>query len=127
MMVTSRRVTLRDFLIFQAKLALDGFKDMFVFGLSIGAVTLDFLAGRGRRPRLFYSVVRVSERFDSWLNLHGAIERLYESGSEDGLFGVSEAGADSLIGQIEQLVRGGDEPKPPRHVEDDDAEDDDPM
>jgi hypothetical protein len=110
-MVTSRRVTLRDFLIFQLKLALDGFKDMIVFGLSIGAVTLDFIAGRGQRPRLFYSVVRISERFDAWLNLHGAVERLYESESDDGLFGASEAGSDSLIGEIERLVRGGDEPK----------------
>jgi len=121
MMVTSRRVTLRDFLIFQAKLALDGFKDMFVFGLSIGAVILDFLAGRGRRPRLFYSVVQLSARFDAWLNLNGAIERRSESGSEDGLFGASEAGADQLIGEIERLVKGGDEPKPPRQVDDDDV------
>jgi hypothetical protein len=111
MMVTSRGVTLRDFLIFQLKLALDGFKDMFVFGLSIGAIVLDFIAGRGRRPRLFYSVVRISEQFDAWLNLHGVVKRLDESGSDDGFFGASEAGADSLIGKIEQIVRGGDEPK----------------
>lgn len=112
MMVESRRVTLRDFMIFQLKLALDGFKDMIVFGLSIGAIVLDFIAGRGRRPRLFYSVVRVSERWDAWLNLHGVIKRLETSDDGDGFFGASDAGADSLIGQIEQLVRGGDEAKP---------------
>ena len=120
MMVTSRRVTLRDFMIFQLKLSLDGFKDMVVFGLSIGAIVLDFIAGRGRRPRLFYSVVRISERFDKWLNLHAAVQRLYETESEDGLFGGSEAGSDTLIGQIEQLARGGDEPKR-RPPEDDEA------
>ena len=119
MLVTSRGVTLRDFLIFQLKLTLDGFKDMVVFGLSIGAIVLDFIAGRGRRPRLFYSVVQVSERFDAWLNLHGAVQRLYETESEDGLFGVSEAGSDTLIGQIEQLVRGGDEPKQRSRTEED--------
>lgn len=111
MMVESRGVTLRDFVIFQIKLALDGFKDMVVFGLSIAAIVLDFLAGRGRRPRLFYSVVRVSEQFDAWLNLHGVARRLEESDGGDGFFGVSEAGSDSLVGQIEQLVRGGDEPR----------------
>jgi hypothetical protein len=118
MMVTSRGVTLRDFLIFQLKLALDGFKDMFVFGLSIGAIVLDLVAGRGRRPRLFYSVVRISEQFDAWLNLHGVAKRLDESGSDDGFFGASEAGADSLIGKIEEIVRGGDEPKQRRLPED---------
>ena len=111
MTVTSRKVTLRDFAIFQLKLALDGFKDMVVFSVSIVAVVLDFIAGRGERPRLFYSVVRASERWDRWLNLHSVMERLDEGGSEDGFFGASEAGADSLVGQIEELVRGGDEPR----------------
>jgi hypothetical protein len=111
MTVTSRKVALRDFVIFQIKLALDGFKDMVVFGLSIGAIVLDFIAGQGKRPRLFYSVVRVSERWDMWLNLHAAARRLEETDAEDGFFGVSEAGSDTLIGQIEQLVRGGDQPK----------------
>ena len=112
-------MTLRDFLIFQVKLALDGFKDMVVFGLSIAAITLDFISGRGRRPRLFYSVVRVSERWDAWLNLHGVIQELDRSETDDGFFGASRAGSDSLIGQIEQLVRGGDAPKGASDLEDD--------
>jgi len=111
MTVTSRGVTMRDFLIFQVKLALDGLKDLVVFQVSIVAVVLDFIAGRGQRPRLFYSVVRASERFDAWLNLHGVMERLDQGDGADGLFGASAAGSDSLVGQIEQLVRGGDEPR----------------
>jgi len=109
MIVASREVTLRDFAVFQLKLLLDGTKDFFAFWLSIIAIVLDFVSGRGRRPRLFYSVMRASERFDRWINLHSAIERLDESGTEDGLFGAVEQGADSLIGQIERLARGGDE------------------
>jgi len=111
MMVTSRSVTLRDFAIFQMKLVLDGTKDFAAVWLSTGAILLDFIAGRGSRPRLFYSVVRASERFDKWLNLHSVVEKMDESGTDDGLFGASDAGDDSLIGQIEQLVRGGDEPR----------------
>ena len=110
MTVMSRNVTLRDFVIFQLKLALDGLKDLVVFNVSIVAIVVDFIAGRGRRPRLFYSVVRASERFDKWLNLHGVMERLDEGDTDDGFFGASEAGADSLIGQIEKLVRGVEEP-----------------
>ncbi len=113
MTMASRRVTLRDFAIFQVKLFLDGLKDFFAIWLSIGAIILDFIAGRGRRPRLFYSVVRASERFDKWINLHSVIERMDELETDDGLFGGSEAGDDSLIGQIERLARGGDEPLPP--------------
>ena len=109
MTTASRNVTIRDFLIFQLKLLIDGGKDGVVFVLSFGAIALDILAGKGRRPRLFYSLLRMSERFDQWINLHGAAERLDET--DDGLFGVSEAGSDSLLGQLEQMVRGGDEPR----------------
>ncbi len=110
MTVASRGVTLRDFLIFQLKLFLDGLKDFVAIWLSVGAIVLDFIAGRGKRPRLFYSVVRASERFDRWINLHSVIENIDAQESEDGFFGGSRAGDDTLIGKIEQIVRGGDEP-----------------
>lgn len=109
MTVTDRRVTVRDFVIFQIKLVLDGAKDFVAFWLSIGAIVLDFVAGRGRRPRLFYSVVRASERFDQWLNLHSVVRDMDASGTEDGLFGASRAGSDTFVGQVELFVRGGDE------------------
>ena len=121
LMVASRSVTLRDFLIFQLKLLLDGGKDVVAFWLSIGAITLDFIAGRGRRPRLFYSVVRASERFDKWINLHSVVERMDAGETDDGLFGASDAGDDTLIGQIEQLVRGGDAPRRPTKPPSEDA------
>lgn len=112
MIEATREVTVRDFFIFQLKLLLDGFKDIVTFWVSIGAISLDFLAGNGRRPRLFYSVLRSSERFDLWLNLNGAVARLEtDELSEDGLFGVSRAGSDTLLGKLEQMVRGGDVPR----------------
>lgn len=110
--MATRSVTFRDFLIFQLKLWLDGMKDIAVIALTSGAMVLDFIAGKGRRPRLFYSVVRWSERFDRWLNVHAAIERMEAGESDDGLFGASEAGDDTLLGKIEQMVRGGDVPRP---------------
>ena len=102
MTVTSRNATIRDFLIFQVKLALDGFKDLVAFNLSIGAILLDFLSGRGQRPRLFYSVVRASERFDRWLNLHGAVRRNEGDGVPDP--SVTEVDDDSIVTEIERLI-----------------------
>lgn len=109
-----RRVVVRDFAIFQLKLFLDGLKDVSLSALSLGALVLDLLSGGGRKPRLFYSVLAISERFDLWLNLSGAVSRLEEEELDDeGLFGASEAGSDSLLGKVEEIVRGGDLP---RHV-----------
>lgn len=106
MTVTSRNITLRDFVIFQLKLALDGTKDLIAFNLSIGAIILDVISGRGKRPRLFYSVVRASERFDRWLNLHSVVQQMDERGSEEGLFGGADEDDDTIVGEIERLIKG---------------------
>lgn len=106
--VTSRSVTIRDFTIFQVKLLLDGMKDFVAFWLSIFAIVLDFIAGRGRRPRLFYSVVRWSERFDRWINLHSVVQEMDEHPTGEGLLGAKAAGGDTFIGELERLIRGGE-------------------
>ncbi len=93
----------RDLLIFQTKLVLDGLKDIAMIQLSILAALFDLLFGRPGRPMLFYSVLRLSERLDLWLNLHGAATHAEET--DDGLFGASRAGSDTLLGKLEELVR----------------------
>lgn len=107
-MKASRSVLIRDFLIFQLKLVLDGFKDVLMIQLSLVAIVGDLLTGGGKNP-LFYRVMGLGERIDLWLNLHGALSR--DDGEGDGLFGASQAGSDTLLGKLEQVVRGGDEPR----------------
>jgi hypothetical protein len=114
-MRATRGVLIRDFLIFQLKLVLDGFKDIFLFQASIVAVVIDLFFG-GRRRRLFYTIMRLGERIDLWLNLHGAISRMHST--DDGLFGASRAGSKTMLGQLEQAVRGGDQPRSRRGSED---------
>jgi hypothetical protein len=114
MLKATRPVMMRDLAIFLIKLTLDGLKDIVLVQLALGAALLDLLSGGGQRERLFYSVLRLSERFDLWLNLNGAMERMEEGQeiNEDGLFGASEAGSDTLLGKLEQMVRGGDTSAP---------------
>jgi hypothetical protein len=71
MAVEDRGVTLRDFIIFQLKLLIDGGKDAVVFGMSIGAMVLDYIAGNGkptgsRRPTTSCSMKPVSRRTSCW-------------------------------------------------------------
>lgn len=108
-MRASRSVLIRDYIIFSIKLLLDALKDVFLFKASIIAVILDLFFG-GERRRIFYAVMRLGERFDLWLNLHGALSEP-DDGKADGLFGSSKAGSDNLLGKLEQVVRGGDEPR----------------
>lgn len=104
----TRWVILRDLCIFQAKLFLDGAKDIALAPLSIGAVALDILFPGSQPGRRFYAVMRIGERFDSWLSLFSAASKA--SAHDDGLFGASRAGSDSLLGRLEAIVVGHDEP-----------------
>ena len=70
----SKSVIVRDLLLFQMKLWLDGLKDVVLSPLSIGAALLDMVRGTGRRS-LFYRVLQLGERFDRWLNLYHASQR----------------------------------------------------
>lgn len=103
----SRWVIIRDLLLLQLKLFLDGLIDLGLSPLSIAAAIVELLFGGERRGRLFYAVLRMGERADLWLNLYGASRRA----DTDGLLGGSKAGSDSLLGELETRLRGGDEPR----------------
>lgn len=98
------------------KLAVDGVKDVALFQIASIAVLADILRGEGHE-RLFYKVVRLSERFDLWLNLNGAVDELAKGETDDGLFGASTAGSDTLLGRMEGWVRGNDYDDPDRKRE----------
>lgn len=113
----SRGVVIRDLLIFEIKLLLDGVGDLLLTQLAVLAAIVDVLVGGPRMGRLFYGLMRIGERFDLWLNLYGAARDARTT--PDGLFGASLAGADTLLGKLEELVRERELPvkKPldPRH------------
>jgi hypothetical protein len=103
------RVASRDFLIFCAKLWIDAAKDTVLLFAAILSFSTDLIFRREGERRLFYKTMRVGEKFDHWLNLHGAVKRA--DPTKDGLFGASKAGSDNLLGKMEMIVRGGDEPR----------------
>lgn len=104
----TRWVIFRDLLIFQIKLVLDGAKDIVLAPVSLLAAAVD-LALPGEQPgRRFYTVMRIGESFDRWLSLFAASHKA--NAYEDGLFGVSRAGSDSLLGELERIVIGREEP-----------------
>lgn len=67
---------LRDVLTFQFKLVVDGLKDLGLAQVALGAALLDLIRRDGTPGRRFYGIVQVSERFDTWLDLHEALARV---------------------------------------------------
>lgn len=105
-----RHVVIRDLVILQFKLWLDGIKDIVLSPLSIGAAVLDVLTGPSADGHRLYKVLRWGERFDLWLNLYDATGRAETSG--EGLFGGSRAGDETLIGRLEEMAKGYEEEGP---------------
>lgn len=102
----SRWLLIRDALVFQAKLFLDGVRDFLLMPVSLGAAVLDLL-GVGPRPgRQFYQLLEMGHRTEQWINLFGAREHLTSLPSAGG------PGVDRLVERMERLVvqeyeRGG--------------------
>lgn len=71
-------VVLRDVLLFQFKLVVDGLKDLCLAQLALGAAVIDLVRRDGSPGRRFYGVVQLSERFDGWLDLHESLGRVPE-------------------------------------------------
>ncbi|MGH7481175.1 MAG: hypothetical protein ACRELV_03400 [Longimicrobiales bacterium] len=99
-----REVLLRDMLIFQLKLWLDGVKDIALAPMALFATIADWLFGRPADGYLLYRVMRTGERFDLWLNLYGPARRA--EGSREGLFGASSASDETLLGRLESASGG---------------------
>jgi len=70
----SRSKIIRDVLVFQVKLWLEGFKDFVLMPVSAGAALIDVVfRSEGRRGAL-YSVMKLGDRFERWVHLYGALE-----------------------------------------------------
>lgn len=106
----TRAAILRDLLIFQAKLGLDGLKGFLISQASLWAAVAEMFVLRRERGRWFYRVLAAGERFDLWLNLYGPARRAAARGED--LFSASRAGDDTLLGRIEALAHGPEEPAP---------------
>jgi hypothetical protein len=108
----SRAVMTRDFLIFELKLLLDGFVDLVMTPIAALVYLVDMIWGGPRRGRWFYPLLRMGERWDLWLNLYRPSTDAELS--DEGLFAAGAAGADTLIGQLERLLRDGNIPEATR-------------
>lgn len=65
----------RDLAVFQAKLVVDGLKDLVLSPVSLFAALVGLVLDRSDPGRSFYTVLRWGHGFDRWVNLFGASRR----------------------------------------------------
>ena len=108
---TPPRVLIRDFLIFQTKTFIDGLKDIVVIPFATILFALDLIFGKGnKRGRTFYALMAACESFHRGMNLYKPASMA--SGSSEGLFGGSEPGDGTMVGDLEGLMRRNDPAQP---------------
>lgn len=100
----ARWMLLRDVIVLQGKLILDGLKDLVLGPVSIVAALVGLVLDRDRPGRHFYSLLRSGREFDRWVDLYGADEHAARTAEAQGL--------DAHIRKLETLLlaqhdRGG--------------------
>ncbi len=93
---------LRDVVVFQLKLAVDGFRDLLLVPISLIAVLVDLVTPKRRAGQHFYEVVLLGRRSEKWINLFGAADRIPAS-QEPALF-RDEPRLDDLVSKMENKV-----------------------
>ena len=86
---SARKKIIRDVLIFQAKLWLEGFKDIVLMPLSLGAALIDLVFRRTGNRDTLYAVMRMGDRFERWVHLYAALEKTEGMERKDGVQGDS--------------------------------------
>lgn len=93
----SRWRLVRDLGVFEAKLALDGLKDLVLAPLALAAAVADLVIPAETRGVFLRSVMRIGEGFDRWLNLYGVKRRNVSSVLDEG-------GSDVIVDYLESTA-----------------------
>lgn len=104
--VPDRWTLIRDALVFQLKLAVDGLRDFLLMPISLAAAVFDLLKVGPRPGRQFYDLLKIGAKTEYWINLFGAAEH------GEALPVAARPGIDQLVNKMERLVvqeyeRGG--------------------
>lgn len=94
-----RSTIIRDALVLQGKLVIDGIRDALLIPISFIAALISILQPGDERGRLFYEVVNMGKRSERWINLFGAADRLRVDAD------ATEAGSlDEYLAQVEDRI-----------------------
>ena len=106
-----RWTLIRDVVVLQAKLVVDGFRDLLLVPASLVATIVSLVSGDKDRPGpQFYRLIGLGKQSERWIDLFKAYENAPEELRRDNEFAVSNM--DELVDRFESFVvdeyeRGG--------------------
>lgn len=108
--IPDRWTLIRDVLVLQLKLVVDGLRDVVLVPVSLIVGLASLLKGGHAAGREFYELLRMGRRSERWIDLFGAAERVYGPALAEERF--SAESIDEIVGRVESFVvaeykRGG--------------------
>ena len=106
-----RWTLIRDVVVLQAKLVVDGFRDLLLVPASLVAAVVSLVSGdKGRPGPQFYRLIGLGKQSERWIDLFKAYENAPEELRRENEFAVSNM--DELVDRFESFVvdeyeRGG--------------------
>ncbi len=105
----SRWAFIRDVVVFQMKLVLDGLRDALMIPISIAAAGVDLLVPGPETSGLFYRIVVLGRRTEAYIDLYEAADRMEPRREMEG---GADPGVDELFRRVEGFLmeqerRGG--------------------
>ena len=97
-----RWTLIRDILVLQLKLVVDGMRDFILVPISL-IVGIASLLKRGESSgSQFYELLRTGRRSERWINLFGAADRVYGASIDDDRFPAEDI--DEMVSRVESFV-----------------------
>lgn len=103
----ARSALVREIVVFQIKLFLDGFKDLALLWASLIAGVFDLLFARDQRGAFFCQVLDANEKFEEWLDLNGKRRPVLRGGE------MCESEGDAVFADAGATPRRRAEPERP--------------
>ncbi len=97
-----RWTLIRDILVLQLKLVVDGLRDLILVPISLVIGIISLLKVGNATGSEFYELLRTGRRSERWINLFGAAERVYGPSIADDRFPAEDI--DNLVSRVESFV-----------------------
>jgi hypothetical protein len=100
----TNRILVRDVAVFQAKLIVDGLRDLVLVPVSLVAGLISLVTGSGGKPNTqFYNLLEVGKQSEQWIDLFGAMRNAPADLQQPVKF--PDAKMDDVLDNIEAFVR----------------------
>jgi hypothetical protein len=97
-----RWTLIRDILVLQLKLIVDGLRDLILVPISLIVGLVSLLKAGNATGGEFYELLRTGRRSERWINLFGAAERVYGPSIADDRFPAEDI--DEMVSRVESFV-----------------------